>query len=131
MKMTSTNGSVESLNSPRGLIAEKESTRDPIFLFQFRRWVCSPAIDWGDFDLKLGEEGEVYDEDGNEVSEERLADMEIYVETWVSEHVFATREEGDAYGRRHGHDYQSGWRTYCVCAEGKLAELLVNCWGIE
>ncbi len=117
------------LQSPRGLIADKEATCDPIFLFQYRRYVCSPAYDWEFNGLKLGDEGEVYDEGGEEVSEEELVSREILVETWVTERVFATREEGDAYGKRRGYDYPDGWRTYCVPCDGSLAELLVQKWG--
>lgn len=122
---TSTN---QALNSPRGRVAETECTRDPIFLFQYRRWVCSPAIDWESFDLKLGDEGEVYDEDGNEVSNQQLADMEINVETWITERVFGTREECNAYGERRSYDYRSGWRSYSVPCDGRLAALLVQNW---
>ena len=123
------NSTNDLLYSPRGRVAESEMTRDPIFLFQFRRWLCSPAIDWEEFGLTLGDEGEVYDEDGNEVSEEKLADMEINVETWITEYVFGTREESDAYGRRRSYNYRHGWRTYSVPADGQLAKLLVKYWG--
>ena len=117
----------EALTSPRGMIADKEATRDPIFLFQFRRWLMSPALDLGDYDM-THEDGIVFDEKGEEVSEQQLADMEILVETWVTDRVFGTREASDAYGHRRSYDYQDGWRTYCVCAEGELATLLVTHW---
>lgn len=122
-------GTNQALESPRGLIAGKDGTRDPIFLFQYRRWVCSPAIDWSDFEYKLGEEGEVYDKDGNEVSNEQLAADEIYVETWITEYVFATREAANAYGEGRSYNFPDGWRSYSVCAEGELAEMLVTYWG--
>lgn len=121
----STNGA---LNSPRGLIADKEATRDPIFLFQYRRWVMSPALDLEDFGYKVDDDGNVTDEFGEEVTNQELAEQEIFVETWETDRVFGTREESDAYGKRRGYDFPEGWRTFCVCAEGKLAELLVNCW---
>ena len=57
-----------------------------------------------------------------------MADMDIYVETWITERVFATREESDAYGTRRSYNYRDGWRTYCVPCDGKLAEMLVHHW---
>lgn len=118
----------QALNSPRGRVADTECTRDPIFLFQHRRWVCSPDIDWEDHGLRLDDEGRVYDEDGNEVSDEELANREIMVETWVTERVFGTREECNAYGERRSYNYPSGWRSYSVPCDGKLAALLVQHW---
>lgn len=49
---------------------------------------------------------------------------EYYFEYWITERVFLTREEGEHYGKCRDYNYPDGWRVYCVCAEGKLAELI-------
>ena len=48
-------------------------------------------------------------------------------ENWATDRVFWSRKEAEDYG--HSREYAwgkmlMGWRVYCVCAEGHLAEVL-------
>lgn len=120
----------QALYSPRGLVAEKEFTRDPIFLFQYRTYkmahkVSSMSSMWG---LTADDEGIVFSLDGEEISNKTLCEMGYLVEAWETERVYGTRAEGENYGKGRSYAYPNGWRVYCVCAEGKLAELLVKHW---
>jgi hypothetical protein len=123
----------------RDQAAYRECTRDPIFLFQRRRWVVLGAPSGYDFDDEGDcvalEDVEGSDVDGNPagtvLSGEDLAgrrfgewDTPCALETWDTEHVFLSREEGEAYGRARAYNYRDGWRVYCVCAEGQLADAL-------
>jgi len=79
-----------------------ECTRDPIFLFQRKDWV----------DVEIDEEY------GEPKEDSTLA--------WVTERVFMSRAEGEAYGKEREYDYPDGWRVYCVPCEGQLARLLTK-----
>ena len=114
--------------------ASREMTRDPIFLFQERYWIYTglpdghEAIDghiW-----KVDENGEI-PEGSEPVSDEELSkithgdyDIACAVEAWRTSGVFFSREEGEQHGKDCKHRYSNGWRVYCVCAEGELAEIL-------
>ena len=43
---------------------------------------------------------------------------------WHTEHVFFTRQEGQAWADARSYRWPSGYRIYCICAEGELAEIL-------
>ena len=115
----------------RGDVAYPEATRDPIFLLQSKRYYVSPDYalpeDW----IWDHDEGEVVDtavqideECFETVSNERLESAGVAFVHWVTERVFFTREEGEAYGKAKSYNYRDGWRVYCVCAEGDLATIL-------
>ncbi|MEO1208557.1 MAG: hypothetical protein AAFX78_03360 [Cyanobacteria bacterium J06638_20] len=110
--------------------AQQECTKKPIFLFQKRVWVaiCEPEGYYTDPDgdcftndngdvltfktcLEKGVEGEFYD-------------LCVVREEWITELVFLTREEGEAYAKSREYNYSQGWRVYCVPCEGKLAEVI-------
>jgi hypothetical protein len=123
----------QSLESKRGMVAYKESTRDPIFLFQKLDYGCSEQ----DFDamLALGwhcDEGWYTSDDienADTVTPQMMADHDIGTKHWDTHHVFFSREEARQFGLRrpyHWGEEGVGWRVYCVCAEGELAEILVN-----
>ncbi len=116
----------DALYSPRGLIAKREATRDPIFLFQYRTFVMSEAANPESCGFKW--DGDFWSDGDKPVSDQSMVDHGWFVPVWKTERVFGTREESDAYGERRSYDYPNGWRTYSVCAEGKLAELLIKHW---
>ncbi len=121
---TSTN---EAQHSPRGLIALVEATCDPIFLFQYKTFVMSEKADPENEGWEWADEYWI-DADGEPVSNQTMVDRGYLVETWKTERVVGSRDEGDAYGERRSYDYPNGWRTYCVPCDGKLAKLLVQHW---
>ena len=43
---------------------------------------------------------------------------------WETISVWYDREEAESFAKSTKYRYPDGWRVYCVCAEGKLAELL-------
>jgi hypothetical protein len=51
-------------------------------------------------------------------------DSEEVVEEWITDRVYATAEEADAYGRSNVHNTPDGWRVWSVPAAGALRELL-------
>jgi hypothetical protein len=125
--------------NPRGL---PEATRDPIFLLQSKQrvWTDLPA-GWSCLDGTLISDGTIdnvrlqavwpearLDEDGllsmslSDV-QERL-DGRYCTVHWQTERVFFTREEGEAWAEARAYNYPNGWRVYCVCCEGRLAEIL-------
>jgi hypothetical protein len=125
----------------RDQAAYRECTRDPIFLFQRRRWVVLGAPEGYDFDdegdcVAVDERAESLVDEGGFQERTVLSGLDLAgrvfgewdtpcaLETWDTEHVFLSREEGEAYGRARAYNYRDGWRVYCVCAEGQLADLL-------
>jgi hypothetical protein len=122
----------QALYSPRGLIAEKESTRDPIFLFQMCNLVRTPALENAESDHDWTWDGEhLIRADGTTVEDDTLVEEGYLVKVWTTERVFGTREESDLYRHSRSYNFPNGWRTYCVCAEGKLATLLIQHWEPE
>ena len=118
----------QALNSPRGMVAYKESTADPIFLFQVKQHRCSEAEY-----LEMGSMGWVcdegwIDENGNEVTQEMFLDNDFGTISWDTQKVFAHREEARRYGQSRPYawgDEGEGWRVYCVGALGELRRLLL------
>ena len=43
---------------------------------------------------------------------------------WHVESVWFTRDEAEEWAKSHEYRLKGGWRVYCLCAEGALAELL-------
>jgi hypothetical protein len=116
-----------------------ECTRDVIFLFQRRRFVTTALPDG--FEAAEGHVTQTHDRCGNKLdtpidwtSEELHRDgictmvngweVPAAFETWDTEAVYLTREEGERHGRTRAYRYADGWRVYGVCAEGELAELI-------
>jgi hypothetical protein len=103
-----------------------EITRDPIFLLQVKR-IIMVGSPFGYVCI----EGEFYPEDKmhnrddiEPLSNQRLLDMGCAVEHWDTENVFFTREEAQEWADARHYRWPGGYRVYCVCAEGQLAELL-------
>ena len=115
---------------PTRVHPESEITRDPIFLFQRRRWtLVREPPGWAWEDGALCPEQCEHEDDSEDCSLSRYDTLrerfpEDIIAWWDTELVFFTREEGEAYGRAKEYNYVDGWRVYCVCAQGKLAELL-------
>jgi hypothetical protein len=122
----------------RDAAAYRECTRDPIFLFQARRWVVFGVPD--DDEWEFDDEGECVkwtDQDGRRMEQPSVLsprdlakrtfgefDTPCALETWETERVYLSREEAESYGRARAYNYRDGWRVYCVCAEGALGALL-------
>lgn len=114
----------------RGDVGLAECTRDPIFLFQSRRWHINAEglpreIVW---DSNASDLRRVSPKDPNDayLTMNTLAEEhpDHVLAEWRTERVFFTRSEGEAYGKARAYNYPEGWRVYCVCAEGDLARLL-------
>lgn len=132
----------------RSEIARREATRDPVFLFQSRRVQFTRCPDWLEHDGDcfrvsypteeyddLPQDLPLYDEEGLFIDYAAFyrfmldysADGDgspCAIELWETELVFATREEGEAWGRDKSHRYRDGWRVYCVPAAGTLTGAL-------
>lgn len=121
------------------MVAYKESTADPIFLFQKLDYGCSEA-DFSameDLGWHLTEDCGWYtsdDEDADPVTTEMMYDHEIGTRHWMTMKVFAHREEARRYGLARPHHWGEegvGWRVYCVGAVGELAKLLLQAGDYE
>lgn len=142
------------LAEKRKRIAEKECTRDPIFLLQIARIYIPQAS----FDNELYVENDYFDEGGvfltpashndyleadfsdedqaeafwrecDTLTDEELISHELAVKHWDTETVWLTREEAEQHAERRPHYFGKkgeGWQVYCVCAEGELARALVG-----
>lgn len=137
-------GGALTIEPPPGLpVIDSEGTASPIFLFQTRVliWTGDLPDEFG-FD---GEECSFYEtrEPINDDEREECEDMgwgekyqeevplrdvwlghgdDVAHETWHTERVFLTREEGTAWAAARTYRWPDGWRVYCVPAEGALAE---------
>lgn len=114
----------------RGDVALAEATRDPIFLFERRRWrllhESLPAgFSWSNDLERVVCDGGFGRKRESWTLVEFAKDFSDYVlETWLPEGVWFTREEAEEYGRSHAYRFSQGWRVYCICADGDLARLL-------
>lgn len=125
----------QSLESKRGMVAYKESTRDPIFLFQTLDYGCSEQDYSAMEDLGWHCDEGWYTEDpeknpdADQVTAQMMADHDIGTKHWYTQNVFFSREEAVRHGERRPYAWGlegEGWRVFCVCAEGELAKILVN-----
>lgn len=111
---------------PRSEIASEEITTNPIFLLQRRRVI--PNLECpAEYDSDL--ETTVHPDTKEELDDDKLLKFGWGTITWLTEKVFATREEGEKYGEVHKYNYGEGrkgidWMVYCVPCKGELAELL-------
>lgn len=118
------------MSEPRRVHPDSEITRDPIFLFQRRRWnLVSEPAGWTWEDGGLCPEDCQHEDDSKDCGLSGFDTLnkrfpEHIISWWDTELVFFTREEGEAFGRRKAYNYPDGWRVYCVCAQGDLAALL-------
>lgn len=101
-----------------------KAPRTPIFLFQSATVVpCDPKY-WDcaqDFRDGNGCPGEGC---SNPELDTHLIDQGVATRDWVTESVWLTRREAEAYGRDNERGYPEGWRVYAVCAEGELVDAL-------
>jgi len=120
-------------------------TRDPIYLLQVgrRQWTQLPdGIECDGESMYVGDDCEdilpdwirpFLDEDGNvDESPEFFDEAEkqegdhgwplLYTE-WRTESVWLTRPEAERFAQSHAYRWPK-WRVYCVCCEGRLAEIL-------
>ncbi len=119
--------------------ALNEATAAPIFLFQRRQWIYTGVplgyeyiFDHGVVQLD-DDDKPVRDEHGEYkvMTDEELSemihgdfDLPCAIETWETERVFLTRQEGEEYGKAHYYNYRKGWRVYAVNCMGELAQAL-------
>lgn len=120
---------VLTFKSPRDYASYNECNRDPIFLFQVRRTVFF-SEGYHHFGLEWDSDAEavINEETKKEVSDDELVEMGLAKRYWETESVWFDRLEAEGFGRRTQYNYPGkegvGWRVYCVCAEGELAEVL-------
>jgi hypothetical protein len=103
----------------------EEITKNPIFLLQSKQF--SPdrySAEEHEITFDPNLDYQAIDKEGNEVNNEKLLELGVYILDWKIESVFLTRKEGEAYGERMHYHYPNGWRVYCIPCTGKLAELL-------
>lgn len=116
---------------PRNEIAKEECTCNPIFLFQkgiIRVYPDSPIC----YDSSL--DTTVYTKNGEPITNEQILEEGYGWIEWYTEHVWATREEAEEWGRTHAYRYRASdgkdgkpgkdWKVFCVPCCGELAELL-------
>ena len=118
------------LESERGMVAYRECSNDPIFLFQTKDYGTSEADYSAMEDLGWHCDEGWYvskDEDADKVTTEMMADHDIGTLHWDTQKVFLHREEARRYGERRPYawgDEGEGWRIFCVNAEGELAQTI-------
>lgn len=98
-----------------------DGTTDPIYLLQRRSIVWAEGADLGAY---AGTVDAVVDPEGYEITDEQALEAGAAVETWVTEAVFLTRAEATAYGNGRIHRWGTGWRVWCVPAQGALVAVL-------
>lgn len=107
---------------PSRIYPKTECQRNPIYLLQVSRWVCTDTSKYVyiDVDEKLRDllTDEVIDEDYKRNSED-------WYEEWDVERVFFDREEARAWAANRAYRWDR-WRTFAVSAEGALAEILAK-----
>jgi len=110
---------------PRRVHPTWEATRDPVYVLQIKRFIVFKDPDGYSYDG----EGFVRDDADPEADDPYLTDKELVskecaFEYWESESVWFTRDEAEGWAERHAYRFPSGWQVYCMCAEGRLSELL-------
>jgi len=117
----------------RDQIAKEECTCNPIFLFQRGRvkiGVGAPILyDWNIDQMICTITDKPITND--EVLEEGYGWIE-----WKTEHVWATREEAEEWGRTHAYRYRASdgkdgrpgneWQVFCVPCNGVLSKILLT-----
>lgn len=104
----------------------QERTRDVIFLFQVRdvTWTEAPeGYEWDGGTMRKLPDNDNED-DPPEMTDEEMVERGSAIETYRTESVWLSREEGEKFGREKDYRYGKGWRVYGVPAEGKLVELI-------
>lgn len=105
----------------------QEATRDPVFLFQSRQiwWAPVSELSW-DSDADVMRYAEHTYDAGSIVSVEVALAHGWAFEWWRTETVFASREDGEEWGKKKAYNYPDGWRVYCVAAEGDMIDVLAE-----
>ncbi len=114
----------------RAAIGGPECQVNPIFLLQSKHIIIYPNGQWewdsdmgSYYDSLKGKPGE--DGVGWQSGAEILAfDSDYGFAYWLTESVWATREEAEQFGEKTKYRYCEGWKVYCVSADGQLAEML-------
>lgn len=118
------------MNKTRSDITKEESTVNPIFLFQkgTLKIHSETPIEYN-HDLE-----EMVDLDGKFVSDQKILDEGYGYIQWTTEHVWATREEAEEWGKTHAYRYRASdgkdgvqgkdWNVYCISCCGSLSSVL-------
>lgn len=119
---------LRSLVGDRRKRTHDECTRDPIFLLQTKLHHLTGEP----FDTHRDDEGDIIDDNtGEALSWEELEDRGCAAPFWETQSVWLDRDEAEAFAKATNYRYPDGWRVYCVCAEGNLAELLKRAAAIK
>jgi hypothetical protein len=102
----------------RSDVARRECTRDPIFLLQYAYFLVADPAGFDSL-AEISDDGEYSSSDILRLVKEGLLALE-----WTTESVWLDREEAEASRKAHEYRWRYGSRVYCVCAGGRLAELL-------
>lgn len=107
----------------------EECARDVLFLFQLRTitWTDTPeGYEW-DSDVMRKLPDNDNEDDPEEMDDEEMLNRGSAVESWRTEGVYLSREEGESFGESKSYKYgekNKNWRVYCVPANGKLTDLI-------
>lgn len=146
----------------RDAVGNEEATRDPIFLLQKREvqldvinglsedefhhdgdTLIADADRFSEEEIKEAKATDNWypknidhDFDAIGVDDQTLVDKGWGLVSWRTESVWFRRPEAEAWARSQKHnlgEYGKSCRVYCVCAEGRLANILkvVHCKEIE
>jgi len=116
----------------RSEISKEECTCNPIFLFQKGIVRIYP-----DMPINYNSElEEIFDLNGNPLSDDEILDNGFGYIEWMTEHVWATREEAEEWGRTHAYRYRASdgkdgrqgneWQVFCVPCNGVLSKALLT-----
>lgn len=113
---------------------EAESTRDVVFLFQWRKLFWSGVFPDGwspDCDGHLAPDEDNHDDAYksmlqcfNEDLQAGDYDTPVVFGEWVTEGVYLSREEAEKHGNARHYNYPDGWRAYGIPSNGELAQLI-------
>lgn len=117
----------------RDEIAYNEATRDPIFLFQTKRFIRVGDIPeepnneypfYYDVDNCEVVYSPEHEKEGCSVPMDELESYELFASYWETRSVWGTRHEAEDYGKSRSYEWPDGYRVYCTVCNGLLAEFL-------
>ena len=111
-------------------MAHREATRDPIFLLQRRYLIITDRDEVQYCDVcecvyfsSVMDHHDCDNEPPTNITDEEIVSNDSGVFAWRTEYVYYSRKEAQDVVDSRAH-YETGFRVYCVCAEGRLAQIL-------